>query len=373
MLRVELKKEIDNSYNIEIGTQILAKANQYIKKVTKAKKLLIVTNTTVFGLYYEKLERALKNFEVEKIVLKDGEKYKNSQSLEKIWQKALEFKLERSDAIIALGGGVVGDIAGFAASSYLRGIDFIQIPTTLLSQVDSSIGGKVAINHPLGKNMLGAFYQPKLVLIDISTLKTLPLKELKTGLGEVLKYAFIEKSCASSKKTNLFSYLNQHKKSIYNYDLLTLETLVTQCCLLKKSVVEKDEKEDNLRAILNFGHTIGHALEKTTKYKKYTHGEAISLGMVAIFDMAKNKNLIEDSYFEEAIKLLKEYEILQKMPSSLLYPTKKIAKATQNDKKVKNSKVRFVVPQKKGCVSIMDDFTMDEIKKGIDNISKICE
>lgn len=373
MIKVELKKEIDNSYNIEIGTQILAKAGHYIKKITNAKKLLIVTNSTVFGLYYEKFANSLKDFEVEKIVLPDGEKYKNIHSLEKIWKKALEFKLERTDAIVAFGGGVVGDIAGFAASSYLRGIDFIQVPTTFLAQVDSSIGGKVAINHSIGKNMLGFFYQPKLVLVDISILKTLPLRELKTGLGEVLKYSFIEKSCLSEENINLIEFLQQNKNQIYNYDLITLEKLVSACCYLKKSVVEKDEKEDNLRAILNFGHTIGHALEKVTHYKKYTHGEAIALGMVGVFKMSLDKNLIEKDYFDEAINLLKNYEILPKMPSVLFCSFSKIAKATQNDKKVKNSKIRFIIPKKQGIVNITDEFTLEDIKKGISQIGKICD
>jgi 3-dehydroquinate synthase len=366
MLKVELKKIVDNSYPIEIGSQILAKASTYIKKSTTAKKLLIVTNETVNKLYYQKLVAGLKDFEIEKIVLKDGEKHKNIGSLQKIWDKALKIKLERKDAMIALGGGVIGDITGFAASTYLRGIDFIQIPTTLLAQVDSSIGGKVAINHPLGKNMLGAFYQPKLVLIDTSTLKTLPERELKTGLGEVLKYAFIEKSCELNENIMLFEFLKTNKVNIYNFDSIILEKLVEYCCKLKASVVNKDEKESGLRAILNLGHTIGHAIEKTTDYKKYTHGEAISLGMIGAFKLALDKNLIDANHMKEALELLIQYEIICK-PS---IDVKKVAKATAYDKKVIDSKVRFILPTGQAEVAIFDNIKEKEIIKAIEYIKK---
>lgn len=367
MLKVELKKTVDNSYPIEIGSQLLGKASTYIKKATKAKKLLIVTNETVYKLYYQRLVASLKDFEIEKIILKDGEKYKNIGSLQKIWDKALKIKLERKDSIVALGGGVIGDITGFAAATYLRGIDFIQIPTTLLAQVDSSIGGKVAINHHLGKNMLGAFYQPKLVLIDTSTLKTLPERELKTGLGEVLKYAFIEKSCELGENLELFEFLKANKANIYNFDSIILEKLVEYCCKLKASVVSKDEKESGLRAILNLGHTIGHAIEKTTDYKKFTHGEAISLGMVGAFKLALDKNLIDADYMNEALGLLNQYEIITK-PS---IDVKKVVKATTYDKKVVDSKVRFVLPINKSEVGIFDNITNSDILKALEYTKKV--
>lgn len=357
MLKVELKKTVDDSYPIEIGSQVLGKISSYIKKTTDAKKLLIVTNETVFSLYYEKIAASLKDFEVEKIVLKDGEKFKNAASLQKIWDAALKFKLERKDAMVALGGGVIGDITGFAAASYLRGIDFIQVPTTLLAQVDSSVGGKVAINHPLGKNMLGAFYQPKLVLIDTATLKTLPERELKTGLGEVLKYAFIENSCGCSESLELLGFLKENKTAIYNLDMIILEKLVTHCCRLKAAVVAQDERESGLRAILNLGHTIGHAIEKVTSYKKFTHGEAVALGLIGAFELAFAKNLISADYLAEAKELLKLYEIV---PNFAINP-KKIAKATAYDKKVKDSKVRFVLPVARGEVEIFDDVSEKEI------------
>jgi 3-dehydroquinate synthase len=367
MLKVELKKTVDNSYPIEIGSQLLAKAGKYIKKATKAKKLLIVTNETVFKLYYAKFVSSLEDFEIEKVVLKDGEKHKNISSLQKIWDKALKFKLERKDAIVALGGGVVGDITGFAASTYLRGVDFVQIPTTLLAQVDSSVGGKVAINHPLGKNMLGAFYQPKLVLIDTAVLKTLPLKELKTGLGEVLKYAFIEKSCNCNEGFNLFEFLKQNKNSIYAFESIVTENLVTYCCKLKAAVVQQDEKETGLRAILNLGHTIGHAIEKVTNYKKYTHGEAVALGIIGAFYLAFEKEFIDAQYLKDAIELLSQYEIIPKFNID----AKKIAKATAYDKKVVDSKVRFILPTTRTEVDICDTITQAEIIKAVNKIKKV--
>ena len=196
---------------------------------------------------------------------------KDISSLEIIWDKAVEYKLERKDTILALGGGVIGDIAGFAASAYLRGIDFIQVPTTLLAQVDSSVGGKVAINRKSGKNLIGAFYQPKFVLTDIKTLKTLSIEDLKTGLAEVIKYAFIEKTCGLEEPAmNLIEYLIEKKDEIFSLNSEIVCELVEYCCKLKAVVVNQDEKESGLRTILNFGHTIGHAIEKCTNFEIFT-------------------------------------------------------------------------------------------------------
>ena len=278
IVKVEIPQQQEYSYPIIIGENILDKVGEFVKQYTKGenelaslapasqpKKLLIVTNKTVYPLYGEKIKTSLleEGFEIDFVILEDGEKYKDIHSLETIWQRAIEFKLERKDAIIALGGGVVGDVTGFAASTYLRGIDFVQMPTTLLAQVDSSVGGKVAVNNKLGKNLIGSFYQPKFVLTDSSTLKTLPVDELKVGLAEVLKYGMIEKSCGlSGFNTSLLEYLKQNKDAIFALNTDIIQELVKYCCELKAAVVNKDEKEAGLRAILNFGHTIGHAVEK---------------------------------------------------------------------------------------------------------------
>lgn len=356
---VELKKNIDNSYPIVIENGALSKASEHIQQATKAKKLLVVTNDTVLKLYNDKLLEQLKDFDVTTVSLPDGEEYKNIESLQRIWNTATQIRLERSDCIIALGGGVIGDMAGFAASTYLRGIDFIQVPTTLLAQVDSSVGGKVAINHKEGKNLLGAFYQPKLVIIDTSTLKTLPERELKTGLSEVVKYAFIEKTCDFSEDFELIKFLDNNKSKIYNLEKEVMENLATYCCKLKASVVSQDEKETGLRAILNLGHTIGHAIEKVTNYNTYKHGEAVAMGIIGAFKLALDKNLITQEYFENSLMLLKKLELKYSLPEDI--STKEIVDALNYDKKIQQGKIRFILPKGKSTVAIFDDVSAEQI------------
>lgn len=363
---VELKKSIDNSYPIIIEHGALKLAKDYIKRATKAKKLLIVTNDTVKELYLKNLLSELSEFELEIISLPDGEEYKNIDSLQKIWDKATTIKLERKDCIIALGGGVIGDMAGFAAASYLRGIDFIQIPTTLLAQVDSSVGGKVAINNKEGKNLLGAFYQPKLVLIDTSTLSTLPERELKTGLSEVVKYSFIEKTCGCEQDFRLRTFLKQNKENIYKLDKETMINLIYYCCKLKACVVSQDEKEAGLRAILNLGHTIGHAIEKVTKYNVFKHGEAVAIGMVGAFKIAYDKNLITEDYFNDSIKLLENQELSYCLPANL--SSQSIVEAISYDKKIQAGKIRFILPGAEGIVAIFDDVSTEQMLDTIEFI-----
>jgi 3-dehydroquinate synthase len=253
----------NKNYYILIEKGILKSAKSYINALKKYNDYFIITNKTVWKLYKKYFEW-VKNV----VVIEDGEKYKNFDTYKYILDELLNAKIERDDVIIALGGGVVGDIAGFAASSVLRGVDFVQIPTTLLAQVDSSVGGKVAINHKTGKNLIGAFYQPKLVLIDPETLKTLDERQIKTGLGEIAKYAFIEKNCGI-KNPKFLNFLM--KCDIKNDD--DLEKIIYHSCKLKAYVVTKDEKEKSLRAVLNFAHTFAHGIEKVTDYKVFTHGE----------------------------------------------------------------------------------------------------
>ena len=228
IVEVKIKANKESSYPIIIDQGLIDNVYRHIEKYTKANKFLVVTNENIFNLYGEKLKHQNADF----IVLPDGEIYKTMESLNKILDKALETKLERKDCIIALGGGVIGDMAGFAASIYQRGIDFIQIPTTLLAQVDSSVGGKVAVNHPLGKNMIGAFYQPKLVLADTNTLNTLDDRQFKTGLSEVLKYSFIEKTCNADKNFNFYDFLEKNREEIYNKNPEILKRLIEICCKL---------------------------------------------------------------------------------------------------------------------------------------------
>lgn len=353
-LKVNISEKQAYSYDILIGNDLLKNAENFIKKYTSANKFLIVTNETVAKLYKNDLN--IKN--ADWFILKDGEEYKNFDSYKAIIDKTVETKLERKDCIIAFGGGVVGDIAGFVSATYMRGCDFIQIPTTLLAQVDSSVGGKVAINHEHGKNLIGAFYQPKLVLTDISVLKTLDLRQLKTGLAEVLKYAYLEKSSGSALNYRLFEFLEQNKDDIFNLNPYILSQIVNICCSIKACVVNQDETEKGLRAILNLGHTFAHAIENLTNYKVYTHGEAVALGIKMAFQLSLKKNLVTQEYFEKAINLLDNYELAHQVTE---FNKEDFYNEMFLDKKAQNNKIRFVLPCTDSTVKISSDITKEEI------------
>ena len=356
---VKINPTQGSSYPILIGENLLDNPYEHIKKCTNANRFLVVTNDKVHSLYGSKLASNFSEF----IILPDGEEYKNREILGTIIDKALNLKLERKDAIIAFGGGVIGDMAGFAASIYQRGIDYIQVPTTLLAQVDSSVGGKVAVNHKLSKNVLGSFYQPKLVLADTNTLNTLDDRQFKTGLSEVLKYAFIEKSCMADEDFQFFEFLEQYRDDIFNKNHDVLKKLIKICCLLKSSVVNKDEKEKGLRAILNFGHTYAHALEIVTDYRYFTHGEAVSIGMKIIFDLALNTGSISDEYYNRAINLLKNYNLVTdfhiKLDEELFYD------AMRTDKKVSDGNINFVMPVGEKEVGMRNNIDKKRILSGI--------
>jgi len=338
-MRQVLKVQISDNkeYLIDISDSNFVKFNQEIFEFTKGQKRLVVMSKKVYKLYAEDL-----NFDDDEIyIFPDGEKEKNYQNYIKIINKATELGLTRKDVIIAVGGGVVGDIAGFAASTYMRGIDFIQIPTTLLSAVDSSVGGKTAIDLPNAKNIIGTFYQPKKVFININFLQTLDKKQYLSGLGEVLKYAFIEESCNYNVPLFLFEFLTLGCEKIMEREPLTLIRMIEYCLNLKISVVNKDEKEGGLRKILNFGHTLGHALETITKYKKYTHGEAVIYGIFFMLDFAYKKEYIKYSYYKLSMDLLNKYGF---HPLEEVYPTEKIINIMKKDKKANADKITFIVP-----------------------------
>ncbi len=346
-INVTISAKDSYSYPIFIGENLLENAQAYIKQHTKAEKLLVVTNKTIMALY----PNALKLENAEFLVLEDGEQHKNFDTYKQILDKALEMRLERKDAFVAFGGGVIGDMTGFCAATYLRGIDFIQIPTTLLSQVDSSVGGKVAINTAFGKNLVGAFYQPKLVLADTCTLNTLDNRQFKTGLAEVLKYAFIEKTAKCD--FGFFRFLSENCSKIKEKDPETLRRMIKICCEIKAKVVSEDEQEKGIRAILNFGHTYAHAIEKVTNYTHFTHGEAVAIGMRMAFDLAKLKKLIPDSCYNDAVTLLAKYALTYVLPPSATPET--LTEAMTYDKKVQNNKVRFVLPVGLGLVEITSE------------------
>ena len=262
-------------------------AIKQIAKYISSNRVMIVTNTTIAPLYLERIKTSLETVgkKVETVILPDGEAYKTMESLTLIYDALLEKKCDRKTTLVALGGGVVGDITGFAAASYMRGVPFVQIPTTLLSQVDSSVGGKTGINHPLGKNMIGAFYQPQAVVADINTLSTLPGRELSAGLAEIIKYGAII-------DTDFLTWLEQNCQKLRAQDPSALAYAIGRSCEIKAEVVRLDEREGGLRAILNFGHTFAHAIESALGYGVWLHGEAVGCGMVMAADLSQRLGYI---------------------------------------------------------------------------------
>lgn len=334
-LSVNIKSE-EKSYPIFIENEEISVLSEKLFALVKNRKYLAVISEKVDKLYGKALGIPQGN----KFILKDGEKEKNFKNLEKILNHALKMKLTRKDVFIAIGGGVVGDITGFASATYMRGIDFIQVPTTLLACVDSSVGGKTAIDTKFGKNLVGAFYQPKAVFINPKFLKTLDDRQFKTGMGEVVKYSFIEKSCKCDEDLNLTNFLTEKVEQILERKEKTLAQLIEICVKLKISVVEKDEKESNLRRILNFGHTYGHAVERITKYKKYTHGEAVVEGMKFAFNLALKKNLIDKNYKFLAEDIIKKYNF-REIPK---FNMNKMIELMQLDKKATTNSIVFILP-----------------------------
>lgn len=334
-LSVKIKQD-EKSYPIIIKNEQITDLSEKIKSFVKGQNYLAVISKKVEKLYGKQLNIPKEN----KFILKDGEKEKNFKNYQKIINFALKKKLTRNDAIIAIGGGVVGDLAGYVASTYMRGINFIQVPTTLLACVDSSVGGKVAIDTDYGKNLVGAFYQPKIVFINPNFLKTLDERQFKTGLGEVVKYSFIENSCKCDEELNLTNFLSEKSTEILNRDEKILLKLIQICVKLKISVVEKDEKENGLRRILNFGHTYGHAIEKITKYKKFTHGEAIIEGMKFAFNLAVKRNLIDKNYKFLAEDVMKKYNF-REIPK---FNPEKMIELMQMDKKATSQSIVFILP-----------------------------
>lgn len=286
----------ERSYPIHIGTDLLSKAELFAPHIA-GKQVAIVTNETVAPLYLERLTQTLAGYKVQPIVLPDGESFKNWETLQLIFDGLLTARHDRRTTIIALGGGVIGDMAGFAAACYQRGVDFIQVPTTLLSQVDSSVGGKTGINHPLGKNMVGAFYQPKAVLIDTATLRTLPPRELSAGLAEVIKYGLI---CDAP----FLDWLETHMEALLALEPTALTEAIERSCAAKARVVGADERESGIRATLNLGHTFGHAIETHMGYGVWLHGEAVAAGTVMALEMSRRLGWIDAAERDRSMRLL---------------------------------------------------------------------
>ncbi len=339
-IRVELGAR---AYAIHIGEHLLSGAGLILPHLDLP-KVAIVTNTTVAALYLQQLAEGLRagGVDVISIVLEDGESYKNWATLNRIYDALIERRCDRKTTLIALGGGVVGDLAGFAAATYMRGIPFIQVPTTLLAQVDSSIGGKTGINHPLGKNMIGAFYQPRLVLADTAVLTSLPPRELSAGMAEVIKHGLIRDAA-------FFAWLEQNMEKLLACDPQALAHAVRRCCEIKAAVVAADERETGDRALLNFGHTFGHAIESGLGYGKWLHGEAVAAGMVMAADLSRRMGLIAPVDVDRIIALLKRARLPIAPPGiapGLLLQLMGV------DKKAEGGNLRFVLLDALGAASV---------------------
>jgi 3-dehydroquinate synthase len=348
-LNVALAKR---SYPIHIGRGLLTDASLILPHL-KRKHVAIVTNTTVAPLYLAQITDTLQaaGVQVIPIILPDGEAYKNSDTLNRIYDALLQNRCERSTTLIALGGGVIGDLTGYAAATFLRGVPFIQIPTTLLSQVDSSVGGKTGINHPLGKNMIGAFYQPQVVLADIDTLQTLPPREFSAGVAEVIKYGLI-------RDAQFFDWLERHMAQLMQLDEAVLSEAIYRSCQNKADVVAKDEHEQGERALLNLGHTFGHAIENAMGYGVWLHGEAVAAGTMMAADLSQRMAWLS----ADELARIKNSLLAANLP---IDPPKlgaaKYLDLMGLDKKVENGKIRLVLQQGIGRAVITSDYDADQL------------
>lgn len=350
-----------NAYNVVIAADGLNHLGQWLADLKQprpiGKKLLLVSNPMIFKHYGERAIASLQQagFDVAYHLIPPGERYKTLSSIQKIYDLALDHRLERSSAMIALGGGVVGDMTGFAAATWLRGISVVQVPTSLLAMVDAAIGGKTGVNHPRGKNLIGAFHQPRVVVIDPTVLKTLPGREFRAGMAEVIKYGIIWDA-------DLFAQMEQasrlDQKRYIADDLI--QTILTRSCQAKAEVVAQDEKEAGLRAILNYGHTIGHAVESLTGYRVVNHGEAVAIGMVAAGQIAVEMGWWTEAKAQRQLALIQKAGLPTQVPAMI--DLDEVLDSLQTDKKVKDGRVRFVLPTRIGAVTITDQVPADTIR-----------
>lgn len=352
-------KLAERSYEIKIEAGLLGQTGDLTRAAIgeKTRSVIIVSNPTVYRLYGKRIERSLRqsDFRVQRFLMSDGERFKNLGSAQALYTFLIEQKVERSDIILALGGGVGGDLAGFVAATYLRGIKFVQIPTTLIAQIDSSIGGKTGVNHRLGKNLIGAFHQPSLVLIDPITLSTLPPREIQAGLQEAIKYGVI-------KDGKLFRLIAKKLNALKSGDSKALEPVIVRSCEIKARIVERDEREGGLRRILNFGHTVGHALEAVTHYRRFLHGEAVGQGMRAASRIAARAQLLSEIERQAIDDVVLSVGAL---PSTNTLALDAIMEAIQRDKKAEAGRIAFVLPIEIGRVVIKSDLPLTLIKSAI--------
>ncbi len=352
------KSTTDRTYKVYFDWGILSKLKSILEQQNIPGPLYVISDQNVFRHQGRHLEEALRGAPFHHFLVPPGESSKELKYWKKIQDFLLKKGADRRSAVIAFGGGVIGDLAGFAASTYMRGLDLIQIPTTLLSQSDSSIGAKVAVNHPKAKNLIGSFYQPRMVITDPAILESLPPREFSAGLGEAIKYGVIS-------DPELFELLHANVEKILSYDREMLGFLIERCIKIKIHVVEEDERETGLRKILNFGHTIGHALEQATRFKVLRHGEAVGWGMLAAGWMAIRRNMWDPAEFEKLKSIIVRSKCL--FPFGPLKRTD-ILSALKHDKKKAGKNLSFVLPERTGKVTIVKDVSQEEIFAAIDYI-----
>ena len=332
----------DRSYPIYIGSGLLNQAQLYTQHI-KSKQVIVITNATIAPLYLDQVLNNLRDFKVETLILPDGEQFKTLDYVSQIFDKLLSCKFSRNATLIALGGGVIGDMGGFSAACYQRGIAFLQIPTTLLAQVDSSVGGKTGVNHPLGKNMIGAFYQPQCVIADADVLNTLNDRQLSAGLAEVIKYGLI-------RDIKFFEWLEQNIELLLARDKEALAFAIERSCINKAEIVVEDETEAGIRATLNLGHTFGHAIETGAGYGIYLHGEAVAIGTCQAADLSRRKGWLTDADVERIIALFKKANLPVTPPEQL--DSDRFIDLMAVDKKNIDGKIRLILLTKIGVATL---------------------
>ncbi|MCY4026892.1 MAG: 3-dehydroquinate synthase [Acidobacteria bacterium] len=341
------------TYPVHVGTGLLGRLAALLDEAGVGGQRVAVSSPTVWKAHGETIARALGK--VEQVLIPDGERSKNAQTVSRIYDALIRMAAERSVTIIAVGGGVVGDVVGFAAATYLRGVGLVHVPTTLLAQVDSSIGGKVGINHPLGKNLIGSFHQPLAVFADPEVLGTLPRREFRAGLYEIVKYGMIA-------DRSLFERVGEDLRAIVRREQEALAPVIADSCRIKAQVVSEDERESGLRRILNFGHTAGHAIEAVTKYRRFRHGEAVAYGMLVVADLAVRRGIFAEGERSALADLIAR---LGPLPSVSDLSAQALIEAMRRDKKVRKGRLHVVLPTRIGSTRIVNDVSDDEFRQSL--------
>jgi len=351
-LRIDLA---DRSYDILIGRNFFPHLGDHLSHLKSARRALIVTNPAVNKLYGKVLTEGLENagLEIEYVEIPEGETHKTLQDAQTVYDHLIDNQYDRNTLLVALGGGVIGDLTGFIAATFLRGVPYVQVPTTLLSQVDSSVGGKTAVNHPQGKNLISAFYQPRLVAIDLDTLTSLPPDEFRAGMAEIIKYGVIE-------DPRLFDFLEKNSQKILDQDTECLQHIIETSCAIKAKVVERDERESSYRMVLNFGHTIGHAVEALTGYSRFKHGEAIAIGMVYAAKLSCQLGKCSAKVVQKIQALVEQYGLPSRLPE---FSSKEYIESMYRDKKAHDRNIRFILVKDIGTVEIVDRVAEADIQK----------